>query len=705
METRRRWVGWIGLLMAALAMGCGSDPSATSGGSGGAGVSGGSTGSTGGIETGGHGGSGGSGGNMVCTPGSSELCAYSGDPANLGKGVCHAGHRVCNLDGLGFGPCQGEVLPTGEVCGNKQDEDCDGEADDGCVCVPGADEPCYTGPLGTDGIGVCLAGTHTCNADGLGHGACIGEVLPGVEGCDGTKLDEDCDGEVNESGASCVCVPELAELCYEGPLETQGVGNCKAGVRTCASDGQGYGSCVGQVLPAPESCGVVDADCDGVSLPPPLCPGQHLWSKRFGGLGSEEVFGLAVDSAGNMIVAGRFDGTTDFGGDPLVSAGGTDIFVVKYAPDGQHIWSKRFGASMNDEAGSIVVDASNNVLLTGSFQSTVDFGGGPLLCDGDSDGMVVKLNASGQHLWSKRFGGGLQDAGSGVATDSFGNVLLTGYFSGTADFGGGPFDSVGGNSAFIVKYNPAGQHLWSRQFGGVMGAFGDSVAVNAANEVVLAAGFAGTATFGGGMLVSGGTSDIVLAKYDAAGQHLWSESFGGTGFDVATALAIDNVGNVVLTGVFEGTATFGAGSFVSAGALDLFVAKYDPAGQHLWSERFGGTKSDGAYDLTVDATGNVLVTGIFEDTADFGGAPFTCVGISDMFVAKYTSSGQHLWSKHFGGGAHTSGWGIVEGSASEVLVAGIFRGTLDLGGGPLISPGSADGFFGPTDGFLMRLVP
>ena len=181
-----------------------------------------------------------------------------------------------------------------------------------------------------------------------------------------------------------------------------------------------------------------------------------------------------------------------------------------------------------------------------------------------------------------------------------------------------------------------GNHLWSKRFGGTSFDFGTSVAVDSAGNVLVTGEFNGTADFGGGGLTSAGNTDIFVAKYDAAGNHLWSKRFGGTNYDYGYSVAVDSAGKVLVTGYFSGTADFGGGGLTSAGQFDIFVAKYDAAANHLWSKRFGEAGSDAGNSVAVDSGGNVLVTGSFEDTVDFGGGGLTSAGFADIFVAKFS---------------------------------------------------------------------
>lgn len=190
------------------------------------------------------------------------------------------------------------------------------------------------------------------------------------------------------------------------------------------------------------------------------------------------------------------------------------------------------------------------------------------------------------------------------------------------------------------------------------------------------------------------------------GDHLWSTSFGGSGTDQGTAVAIDGNGDIIITGWFSNIVNFGAqSSFLSAGSSDIFVAKY--SGQthaHLWSKAFGNTLADRGEDLKVDTNGDVYVTGSFSGAVNFGGFVRTSNGGTDVFLIKLSgSNGSTLWARNFGGPSDDVGYGVALDSAANPIITGYFQGTADFGTS-LISAGGFDIFTakynGATNAFI-----
>src|SRR5262249_30986599 len=154
--------------------------------------------------------------------------------------------------------------------------------------------------------------------------------------------------------------------------------------------------------------------------------------------------------------------------------------------------------------------------------------------------------------------------------------------------------------------------------------------------------------------------------------------------------AVDGSSNILLLGFFNNTVNFGGGNRVSAGQRDVVLAKYNSAGTHQWSNRFGGTSDDLPYNLATDAAGNINTASTFYGTADFGGGNLTSAGTSDIALARYNSAGVHQWSGALGGAGIEAPGGLAADAAGNAVLAGTFHNTVDFGGGNLSSLGNAD---------------
>jgi hypothetical protein len=411
-----------------------------------------------------------------------------------------------------------------------------------------------------------------------------------------------------------------------------------------------------------------------------------------------------VDGSGNIIVTGSFQGNVDFGGGTVSSLGGQDIFVAKYSSTGAYLWAKTMGSVADDAATALSVDGSGNVIVTGSFKYSVDFGGGTLTSasPGFSDIFLIKYSGAGVHQWSRQFGDTGNDTGYGVRVDASGNVVVTGSFVGGVDFGGGRLTSnLNSNDIFIAKYSATGGHSWSRAFGSTGDDHGKAVAIDASGNVVVTGYFNSTIDFGGGPFSSAGMQEVFLLELNSAGQHVWSKRFGGTSIDVANAVAIDGGGNIIITGFFYGTVDFGGGPLTSSSAAKVFLAKYNSQGNHSWSKVISGTVvADNAIalGLAVDGNSNILITGYFQGSANFGGQTLTSAGSDDIFAAKYSAAGTHSWSQRFGSPGLDQGKAIVADPGNNMILSGYFKSGVSFGGPTLTN-------FNGSDFYLVKLTP
>jgi hypothetical protein len=433
-----------------------------------------------------------------------------------------------------------------------------------------------------------------------------------------------------------------------------------------------------------------------------------IWAKGFGnefpGGGANQVLDIKIDGSGNRYMTGYFTGTADFdlgvGIAYLTGAGSTDIFLAKYDASGNYLWAKSIGGTGNDEGASLAMDGSGNVLLTGYFSGTVDFDPGVVTTNLTSAGFteifLAQYDVSGNYMWAKGMSGTdfLGNRGTSLCLDGSGNVLMTGFFSGTTDFdpgvGTANLTSAGNTEIFLAKYSASGNYVWAKNMGGTGQDVGTSIAVDGSGNVLLTGYFSSTADFDPGAgtanLTSSGNNDMFLAKYDVSGNYVWANRIGGTSGDRAASLVLDGSGNVLLTGYFDGTVDFdpgaGTANLTSAGTDEIFFAKYDVSGNYVWVKSIAGPGFDQGVSLALDGSGNVLLTGFFNGTADFdpgaGAINLTSVGSNDIFLAKYDASGNYLWAKSMGGTGTDQGASLALDGSGSVYLAGAFINTVDF---------------------------
>ncbi len=415
-----------------------------------------------------------------------------------------------------------------------------------------------------------------------------------------------------------------------------------------------------------------------LSLNSPVDAQNLLWAKRAGSGGSPSIpndvgQAVAVDRFGNSYITGQFRNAATFGpGQPnqtILTATGAqqEIFIAKYDLNGFLQWAKKI-TTVQGEGNGIGVDLLGNIYVTGYFNSSGTFAPGEanettLTATGGLDIFLAKYDNNGNFIWAKKAGSGFYDQAEALAVDSSGNSYVTGRFGDVARFGAGE-----------------------------------------ANQTDLTA--------------PGLAEDIFIAKYDTTGLLQWAKRAGGTGTDQGLGIALDGAGNSYVTGVFSGNAmapaTFGPGEAnetmlitPAGGATDLFVAKYNANGLLQWVKRAGEAEADSGVAIAVDQTGNSYATGSFRGSVIFGQGDPNQTTLnsdlgSDIFIAKYNTTGALQWAKRAGWDANEIGQGIaVDAFGSVYLTA--------YGGGALFGPGEPNetfvGFLGSDDIFVAKLNP
>ena len=412
-----------------------------------------------------------------------------------------------------------------------------------------------------------------------------------------------------------------------------------------------------------------------------------------------ETEAISTQADGSAIVTGLFTGIVTFGSTTLSSAGDNDIFVAKVDASGSYVWATRAGSGNPDGGYGVSALADGSAIVTGQFSGDVTFGSTTLSAAGN-DVFVAKINASGSFVWATKAGGTSTDKAWYVRTLADGSAILTGYFRGTATFGSTTLTSTGGSEdIFVAKVDASGSFVWATQAGGTTSTDeGVGVSTLADGSTIVTGVFEGPATFGSTTLAGTGAADIFVAKINPSGSFSWVTQAGGTDEDEAFRTSTLADGSAIVEGYFTDVASFGPFTLTSAGEEDYFVAKVDSSGTFLWATRAGGTGDDGTESWGVSALvdGSAIVSGSFENTADFGSTTLTSAGDWDVFVAKVDSSGSFLWATQGGGSGADLGWDVGTLADGSAIVAGPFDGTAAFGSTTLTSFN--------TDAYVVKVV-
>lgn len=402
-----------------------------------------------------------------------------------------------------------------------------------------------------------------------------------------------------------------------------------------------------------------------------------------GGLNQDEALDIASDAAGNSYVTGYFGSTLTFAGGVSVSSSGlSDIFLLKANSAGQVLWAVKAGGTSDERGTSVSVDNAGNVYITGYFQGTTNFSGTPITSVGLQDIFVAKYNSAGALQWVRRAGGTGADLGSGIAADNAGNVVVTGEFKNTADFGAINL-TAGGSDAFVAKYDATGAVVWAKNGAGPDNSRGLDVTCDATGNIYATGQFTNDITFDV-LQTNNIFNAIYLVKFNAAGNEQWFRKIGGAVSNIAYSLEVDATANVYITGDFTGNLVFfpnTATPLTDPNPNRIFLAKYNTGGTFQWARADGSVNEVSSRRVTVGSGGEAYIGGWFKCTmteysAQYGEGTFNSVGFKDGFVARYDATGNRTWARNFGGRQDDYVTGLAPGPNNMPLVSAVYSQNL-----------------------------
>lgn len=431
---------------------------------------------------------------------------------------------------------------------------------------------------------------------------------------------------------------------------------------------------------------------------------NFIWGQGKGGVYDDISYSCVYDEQGNMYVTGSFKGVIYLDPatqDSIVSNGVEDVFVCKFGSSGNLLWAKQIGSSGRDFGYAIAIDSLNNLFITGCFSETIDFDPSSVntfysTSNGYNDIFLLKLNAQGDFIWAKTFGGAFDDFGYSVKVDKSNNVIFSGSFSsgsGPVDFDFGPSSYLLNGNLFISKVSDVGDFVWAKSWIGTLDSY--SIGLDRDKNIFVTGKYSGTIDFDPDSPVfnlnSGGG---YLLKLDSNGVYSWVKDFADNNIH-PYSIVVDNQNSIIIGGQFAGIVNFnltgGSVPISSAGGFDIFIAKFNALGELTWVKKIGGVSTyDDCRSITFDNDGAIYFTGCFSDTVDFdpstnvynlssGPSSLPFVEGFDVFVCKYSQSGEFIWAERISDpGTVAIGLGIDVDKYGSIYLTGGFSSTADF---------------------------
>ncbi|MCD4734410.1 MAG: PKD domain-containing protein, partial [Bacteroidales bacterium] len=297
---------------------------------------------------------------------------------------------------------------------------------------------------------------------------------------------------------------------------------------------------------------------------------------------------------------------------------------------------------------------------------------------GISSAFIAKLDNDGNFEWIRSVNG-MSVGGIDIGINNLGNISVTGTFDSPTIFGDTTLYSIGPNDIFITKLDSVGNFLWARSAGGGMSETVRGLSIDNVGNIFITGYFDGSALFGNTNLVSLGAHEAFICKISSDGDFIWAKQAGGIEADGGETISCDNVGNCYVAGWFNDFAYFGNDTLLSVGNTDIFVAKLDPDGIFQWTISANSVEFDQVNSITTDAYGNSYISGDFWESTNFGTYVLNSNGLCDIFIAKVDKQGFFKWAINTGGIGPDHGYSLSDDNSGNLYIAGNFGGAVSFG--------------------------
>ncbi|MCB9233149.1 MAG: T9SS type A sorting domain-containing protein [Bacteroidia bacterium] len=424
------------------------------------------------------------------------------------------------------------------------------------------------------------------------------------------------------------------------------------------------------------------------------------WARSFGSKLSEIPGALITDDQGYIYVAGNYKDSLHIGNVVLPCRGGNDYFVAKFKPNGDLVWASRFGDESSEYVYDIALDGIGGLFVAGNFQDSTDFGTEKIFTNyqgGNFDMFVMRMDTMGNYIHNKASKGPAGEFPTSMDVNSRGEAFVTGYFRQWSFFFGQPdtIRAANFNDMFIFKVDTNRHILFYESAGGEFYDSGSDIKVYHDSILFITGYFQDTAYFNDSSfnLKSAGTGEqLFISEYDWNGNFKWAKKANSPTWAIPYSMDIDAAGNMYIGGIYDSVLTMGSHTITTNGELDGFLLKTDKTGNALWLKTIGGTGYDGLKGVTVSPSGNVYVTGSFQDVLYLGGDTLLAEDEFDSqaWFAGFDAAGNVLWTNSGGGVSLDEGYLITSDPSDYAISMGTFIDDASFGQANLTSYGSDD---------------
>lgn len=417
------------------------------------------------------------------------------------------------------------------------------------------------------------------------------------------------------------------------------------------------------------------------------------WLNGNGGIGIDQGKSVAKDKNGFFYSLSEFSDVITIGANTYTSAGSTDLLLLKYNSSGQIVWSKQLGSTAADVGTNLFVDTLGYLYVTGNFSGPAfNYGSGSLanFASGRVEIFVLRMDTNGSVLWAKSFRGLGDDYGGKIFSNGK-DVLVTGYFQSSNLFiDADVLVNLSFRPIYLARFDSAGVYKWSKAFGGGNTDIGTGITMDANGNIYMSGNVGSTnLNFGNGVSIVGTATpgisffDVFLTRFNGDGLAQWSRVIKGASLEEATDLEMDEFGNAYLAGFFNSTLLdFGSFSFSNPTSTQQFyIARYDSTGVFKWAVKSSNTVTSRITDISLASANQIYTTGYFSGGPLNLDVSLTNTGSNDVFWLQVDSMGVFQKSGSLKGADDDRSGGITATSCS-VILNGSFR-SLQLSAGSL----------------------